>query len=123
MSAPPQSQSALTADDYLAWEATQPERHEFVDGETFAMARAEGRREAELARGIGGAGGNPAARSVKIRDFNFLDGAQIAGVARKNDNLGLLRKSLAGACYQGKSRGQYGNERFHNFGFLSLKIK
>ena len=43
MSAPPQSQSALTADDYLAWEATQPERHEFVDGETFAMAGAEDR--------------------------------------------------------------------------------
>ena len=43
MSAPPQSQSALTADDYLAWEATQPERHEFVGGETFAMAGAEDR--------------------------------------------------------------------------------
>ena len=29
--------------DYLAWEATQPERHEFIDGEVFAMAGAEDR--------------------------------------------------------------------------------
>ncbi len=27
----------LSADDYLAWEAAQPERHEYVDGEIFAM--------------------------------------------------------------------------------------
>ena len=31
----------FTAADYLAWEATQPERHDFVDGEVFAMAGAE----------------------------------------------------------------------------------
>lgn len=43
MSALPQAHPAFTADDYLAWEATQPERHEFVDGETFAMAGAEDR--------------------------------------------------------------------------------
>ena len=29
--------------DYLAWEAEQTERHEFVDGEVFAMAGAEDR--------------------------------------------------------------------------------
>ncbi|MES2950511.1 MAG: Uma2 family endonuclease [Pseudomonadota bacterium] len=33
----------FTATDYLAWEATQPERHEFLDGEVFAMAGAEDR--------------------------------------------------------------------------------
>ena len=33
----------FSASDYLAWEATQSERHEFVDGEVFAMAGAEDR--------------------------------------------------------------------------------
>ena len=32
----------MTTADYLAWEAEQTERHEFVGGETFAMAGAEG---------------------------------------------------------------------------------
>lgn len=35
--------TALTPVDYLAWEALQPERHEFLDGEVFAMAGAEDR--------------------------------------------------------------------------------
>ncbi|KQR43067.1 Uma2 family endonuclease [Acidovorax sp. Leaf160] len=39
----PQHQPHLTADDYLAWEATQEERHEYLDGEVFAMAGAEDR--------------------------------------------------------------------------------
>ncbi|MDD2608318.1 MAG: Uma2 family endonuclease [Giesbergeria sp.] len=43
MSALPQTKASFSADDYLAWEATQPERHEFVDGEIFAMAGAEDR--------------------------------------------------------------------------------
>ncbi len=30
----------FTAEDYLEWEATQQERHEFVDGEVFAMSGA-----------------------------------------------------------------------------------
>lgn len=30
----------LSADEYLAWEQTQPERHEFLRGEVFAMAGA-----------------------------------------------------------------------------------
>jgi Uma2 family endonuclease len=34
-------QLKLSADDFLAWEATQATRHEFVDGEIFAMAGAE----------------------------------------------------------------------------------
>lgn len=34
---------AMTAADYLAWEATQTERHEFVDGEVCAMSGAEDR--------------------------------------------------------------------------------
>lgn len=33
----------FSAADYLAWEAAQPERHEYVDGEVFAMAGAEDR--------------------------------------------------------------------------------
>lgn len=33
----------FTATDYLAWEAEQVERHEFLDGEVFAMAGAEDR--------------------------------------------------------------------------------
>lgn len=43
MSALPQTKETFCADDYLAWEATQAERHEFVDGEVFAMAGAEDR--------------------------------------------------------------------------------
>ena len=35
--------SGLTAAAYLAWEETQAERHEFIDGEVFAMAGAEDR--------------------------------------------------------------------------------
>ena len=35
--------AVMTADEYLAWEAVQTERHDFVDGEVFAMARAEDR--------------------------------------------------------------------------------
>ena len=33
----------FSAADYLAWEAAQPERHEYIDGEVFAMAGAEDR--------------------------------------------------------------------------------
>jgi len=33
----------FTAADYLVWEDAQPERHDFVDGEVFAMAGAEDR--------------------------------------------------------------------------------
>jgi Uma2 family endonuclease len=35
--------TTFTATDYLAWEAQQVERHEFLDGEVFAMAGAEDR--------------------------------------------------------------------------------
>ena len=35
--------SGFTAADYLAWEATQLDRHEYLDGEVFAMAGAEDR--------------------------------------------------------------------------------
>ena len=34
-------QPVMTAADYLAWEAVQQDRHEFVGGEVFAMAGAE----------------------------------------------------------------------------------
>jgi len=38
-------QPAMTAAEFLAWEADQAERHEFVSGEVFAMAaRAPGMR-------------------------------------------------------------------------------
>ena len=33
----------FTPQDYLAWEAEQPERHEYLNGEVFAMAGAEDR--------------------------------------------------------------------------------
>lgn len=36
-------QSFFTAADYLAWEAAQLDRHEYIDGEVFAMAGAEDR--------------------------------------------------------------------------------
>jgi Uma2 family endonuclease len=36
-------QPVMTADEFLAWEAAQLERHDFVDGEVFAMAGAEDR--------------------------------------------------------------------------------
>lgn len=35
--------SIFTANDYLAWEATQLDRHEYLDGDVFAMAGAEDR--------------------------------------------------------------------------------
>jgi Uma2 family endonuclease len=36
-------QTAMTAEEFLAWEAKQIERHDFVNGEVFAMAGAEAR--------------------------------------------------------------------------------
>ena len=35
--------TVFTATDYLTWEAEQVDRHEFLDGEVFAMAGAEDR--------------------------------------------------------------------------------
>jgi Uma2 family endonuclease len=40
MSAMPQMKPVFDFDAYLAWEAEQPERHEFVEGEVFAMTGA-----------------------------------------------------------------------------------
>ncbi len=37
----PQAAAKLSFEDYLAWEADQLEKHEFVRGETFAMAGAK----------------------------------------------------------------------------------
>ena len=39
----PLPNTPFTAEDYLVWEAEQLERHEFVNGEVFAMAGAEDR--------------------------------------------------------------------------------
>lgn len=39
----PQPKTPFSADDFLAWDATQTERHEFVRGEVFAMAGGEDR--------------------------------------------------------------------------------
>lgn len=36
--APPLAKTPFTADDFLAWDATQTQRHECVNGEVFAMA-------------------------------------------------------------------------------------
>ncbi|MFT4241928.1 MAG: Uma2 family endonuclease [Acidovorax sp.] len=38
-----QPQPYLTAADYLAWEQAQADRHEYIDGEVFAMAGGEDR--------------------------------------------------------------------------------
>ena len=35
--------TTFTANDYLAWEAEQVDRHEFIDGQVFLMAGAENR--------------------------------------------------------------------------------
>ncbi len=34
----PATKTGMTADEYLAWEREQPQKHEFHDGEVFAMA-------------------------------------------------------------------------------------
>lgn len=39
----PQPKTPFSADDFLAWDASQTERHEFVDGEVFAMVGGEDR--------------------------------------------------------------------------------
>jgi Uma2 family endonuclease len=39
----PQRKEPFSADEFLTWDATQTERHEFVDGEVFAMAGGEDR--------------------------------------------------------------------------------
>lgn len=39
----PQPQPRFTAEEYLAWEQAQPGRHEYIDGEVFAMAGGEDR--------------------------------------------------------------------------------
>lgn len=39
----PQPQSPFTASDFLDWDSTQTERHEYVNGEVFAMAGGEDR--------------------------------------------------------------------------------
>lgn len=36
----PQAKPSFTFDQYLAWEGAQPDKHEFVRGETFAMTGA-----------------------------------------------------------------------------------
>jgi Uma2 family endonuclease len=39
----PAGKTTFSAEDYLAWEPAQLDRHEYVDGEVFAMAGAEDR--------------------------------------------------------------------------------
>lgn len=39
----PALMKSMTLDEFLAWEALQPERHEFANGEAFAMSGAEER--------------------------------------------------------------------------------
>jgi Uma2 family endonuclease len=53
-----QAQPRWTADEFLAWETTQVDRHEFVRGEVFAMVgarRAHGRVVMNLGRLLGNA--------------------------------------------------------------------
>jgi Uma2 family endonuclease len=35
---PPAEKKRMTAEEFLAWERDQPEKHEYLDGEVFAMA-------------------------------------------------------------------------------------
>lgn len=39
----PAAKTGVTAADYLAWEPAQLDRHEYLDGEVFAMAGADDR--------------------------------------------------------------------------------
>ena len=39
----PQQKATFTANEYLAWESAQLDRHEYLEGEVFAMAGAEDR--------------------------------------------------------------------------------
>ena len=39
----PQPTAPFTAEDYLQWEAAQPDKHEYYHGETFAMGGASRR--------------------------------------------------------------------------------
>jgi Uma2 family endonuclease len=47
----------MTADEYLAWERVQPEKHEFFHGEVFAMAGGSARHNALCGRIIAIASG------------------------------------------------------------------
>ena len=47
----------MTADEYLAWEREQPEKHEFFHGEVFAMAGGSPRHNALCSRVIAFASG------------------------------------------------------------------
>ncbi len=44
----PARQAGFTAENYLAWEQEQADRHEYLDGEVFAMASAEDRLIVEV---------------------------------------------------------------------------
>jgi Uma2 family endonuclease len=46
------TRSQMTADDYLAWERAQPEKHEFFHGDVFAMAGASPRHN-QLCMNVG----------------------------------------------------------------------
>jgi Uma2 family endonuclease len=75
-----QAQLRLTTAEFLAWEATQAERHEFVRGEVYAMVgarRSHGRVVMNLGRVIGNAlVGSPCevyAETMKVQvDDSFL---------------------------------------------------
>ena len=75
-----QPQPRLTPEQFLAWEATQVDRHEFVRGEVFAMVgarRAHGRIVMNLGRLLGNALiGSPCevyAETMKVQvDDSFL---------------------------------------------------
>lgn len=75
-----QPQPRLTPEQYLAWEATEVDRHEFVRGEVFAMVgarRAHGRIVMNLGRLLGNALlGSPCevyAETMKVQvDDSFL---------------------------------------------------
>jgi Uma2 family endonuclease len=58
--------SQVTADEYLAWERRQPVRHEFFDGEVFAMAGGSMRHNALCASLIEALGSQLRGRCVVL---------------------------------------------------------
>ena len=54
----PQPTAPFTAEDYLQWEAGQPDKHEYYHGETFAMGGAS-RRHVTISLNVAAASTRP----------------------------------------------------------------
>jgi Uma2 family endonuclease len=84
----------MTADDFLAWERAQPEKHEFHDGEVFAMAGGSPRHNvlsasviAELRSALRGKGCHVLSSDQRVvalagRRFFYPDAVAVCGELR-----------------------------------------